>query len=71
MFGGQHDMSSSYFTKVAITTATEAGDRAVICTNYNRLNDSNCKRRAIVRIHIAKAQKLLTLFSARRTQLMS
>ncbi|KAH8708474.1 hypothetical protein GQ44DRAFT_627959 [Phaeosphaeriaceae sp. PMI808] len=36
LFGGEHDESSSYFTKVAITATTDTGERPVIFTNYNR-----------------------------------
>jgi hypothetical protein len=36
LFGGQHDDSSSYLTKVAITATTDTGGQPVIFTNYNR-----------------------------------
>jgi hypothetical protein len=36
LFGGQHDDPSNYFTKVAITAATDTGEQPVIFTNYNR-----------------------------------
>ena len=39
LFGGQHDESKSYYTKVAVTASTDTGDKAVIFTNYNRQLD--------------------------------
>jgi predicted acylesterase/phospholipase RssA len=39
MFGGVPDIPSGYMRKVAVTAATESGERAVIFTNYNRADD--------------------------------
>lgn len=36
LFGGDHDESSSYFTRVAVTATTDTGEKPVILTNYNR-----------------------------------
>jgi hypothetical protein len=36
LFGGAHDESSSYFTRVAVTSTTDTGEKPVILTNYNR-----------------------------------
>jgi hypothetical protein len=44
IFGGIHDESSSYFTKVAITPTTDTGERPVIFTNYNREIETHRKK---------------------------
>ena len=36
LFGGAHDESNSYFTRVAVTATTDTGEKPVILTNYNR-----------------------------------
>jgi hypothetical protein len=36
MFGGCQESSHQYDIKVAVTSATETANRAVIFTNYNR-----------------------------------
>lgn len=41
MFGGTPEKLSACTTKVAVTAATETGDKAVIFTNYNRVDDSD------------------------------
>jgi hypothetical protein len=39
IFGGGPDTCASYARKVAVTSATETGEQAVVFTNYNRAND--------------------------------
>ena len=36
LFGGAHDESNSYFTRVAVTSTTDTGEKPVILPNYNR-----------------------------------
>jgi hypothetical protein len=36
LFGGIHEEPNSYWTRVAITSTTDTGERPVIFTNYNR-----------------------------------
>ncbi|KAF2758985.1 hypothetical protein EJ05DRAFT_499409 [Pseudovirgaria hyperparasitica] len=45
IFGGFHEASASYRRKVAITSATETGEHAVIFTNYNRAEDGSVNYR--------------------------
>lgn len=36
LFGGKHEGYNNYHIKVALTSASETGDQAIILTNYNR-----------------------------------
>jgi Rad3-related DNA helicase len=45
IFGGEINTPKSYASKVAVTSATETGNDAVIFTNYNRLDYAHRKRR--------------------------
>lgn len=43
MFGGAHDIPLASARKVAVTSATETAEQAVIFTNYNRADDEQSK----------------------------
>jgi hypothetical protein len=43
MFGGAREIPLSNARKVAVTSATETADKAVIFTNYNRADDEQSK----------------------------
>jgi hypothetical protein len=43
LFGGLQEDCESYFVKVAVTAATETGEKAVVFTNYNRQQDNQGK----------------------------
>ena len=45
LFGGRHENSSSYYTKVAVTATTETAEYAVILANYNRQHERQRKCR--------------------------